>query len=340
MISVLLPFRNAAATLEESAGSVLADLASLGEPAELLLIDDGSADDGPRLARALAERAPRSIRLLTLRNAAAPGIAGALATGLGAARGTFIARMDADDLSLPGRFAAERALLEGDATLGAVATRIELFGPRAPGDGIARYAAWQNALVTAEDHRRAIFVEAPVCHPSTMLRRSALEAVGGWRSGPFAEDYDLWLRLSAAGFGIAKVPEVLFRWRIHGENVTWNDERMSFESLRRLRATHLATHLAARPFGVWGAGAAGRRLARELETHGRRATLFIDIDPKKIGRTARGAPILDVDPGLARLRAEGLYLVVAVAARGARDLVRARLAAAAFVELRDYVCAA
>src|SRR5690606_31897792 len=111
-----------------------------------------------------------------------------------------IGRMDADDVSLPGRFAAERALLEANPRLGAVGVQVALFP--AFGEGMARYVAWQNALVTPDDHARSLLVEAPLCHPSTLLRRSALDAIGGYRDVSWAEDVDLWLRLDAAGFAL------------------------------------------------------------------------------------------------------------------------------------------
>lgn len=332
MLSVVLPYRNAASTLHQAARSVLADMAD-GD--ELLLIDDRSEDDGPELAAALGSD-DRRVRLLST-SGAASGIAGALMHGIAHARGAFIARMDADDVSLPGRLGAERALLASDPSLGAVATRIEVFGDEAR-DGIRRYVAWQNGVVTAAEHERAIFIEAPVCHPSTMIRRSALDAIGGYR-GEVAEDYDLWLRLVGGGWGIAKVPQVLFRWRIHGQSATWTDPRFSLGALRRLRARHLVQRLGPRPFGIWGAGDAGTRLSRELGALGARSSFFIDIDPRKIGRTRHGAPIVEVDAGLARARASGALVVVAVAAMGARDLVRGRLDARGFVEGEDYVCA-
>jgi glycosyltransferase involved in cell wall biosynthesis len=329
VISVLLPFRDARATIAEAARSVLADM---GEDDELVLIDDGSRDGSDAVAAGIADR--RIVRAASGGN----GIAAALGRGLEVARGEWIARMDADDVSLPGRLAAERELLESSPSLGVVATRIDVFGAEI-GEGVRRYVDWQNALVSPEDHERSIFVESPICHPSTMIRRAALEDVGGFVSGPFAEDYDLWLRLVLEGWGIAKIPRVLLRWRIHDRNVTWNDPRLSIASLRRLRARYLAKRID-RPFGVWGAGNEGRRLTAALDEHGKRASFFIDIDPLKIGRTRYGAPILTVDAGLERAQREGSLVVVAVAVYGARDIVRARLAERGFVEGRDFVCAA
>jgi glycosyltransferase involved in cell wall biosynthesis len=327
VISVLLPFRNAARTLRRAVASVLADL---GDDDELVLIDDGSTDEGSAIARAFDDR-----RISRLRTDGA-GIAGALSQGLASSRGDLIGRMDADDVTLPGRFAAERAYLAGHPEVAVVATQIALDHDGYGGEGIVRYVAWQNALLTTEDHARAIFVESPVCHPSTLIRRDALERADGWRTGPFAEDYDLWLRLVAHGERIAKIPRVLFRWHIHDANTTFTDPRLSIDALIRLRCRHLAVFLADRPFGIWGAGRAGRAIARALEAHERRPRFFVDIDPHKVGRTARGVPILPVSEALTRTE----LLVVAVATRGARDLVRDLLASEGRRERLDFVCAA
>jgi len=305
----------------------------MGGNDELVLVDDGSTDAGPTAAKRWVNADPR----VTLVTTPSTGIAAALNLGLERCKGVYIARMDADDVSLLGRLPEERAMLDTHPSLGAVACQIELFG--APGPEMERYAAWQNAIVTPAEHARAIFVEAPICHPSTMLRRAALDAVGGFRVGPFAEDYDLWLRLSAAGWEIAKVPSVLFRWRIHPNSTTWTDPRFTEDAHRELRAEHLARKLD-RPFALWGAGQCGRRLSRALEAHGPRPAYFIDIDPKKIGRTARGRPIVSMEAGVARAREESLLIIAAVAAPGARDLVRAHLDARGFREGTDYFCAA
>jgi hypothetical protein len=171
-----------------------------------------------------------------------------------------------------------------------------------------------------------------------MLRRDAVLAIGGYRDGAFPEDYDLWLRLAAAGVPMAKLDRLGLRWRHRAGRLTFTDPRYSPENIRALKASHLAVRLRAetRALVVWGAGPFGRRLARALEPHGIRATRFVDIDPDKIGRTARGAPITahaDLDPSRH-------FVVFAVGALGARDLVRAALAQLGFVEGRDFLCAA
>jgi len=330
-VSVLLPYRDAAETLEESVASVLAQR---GVDLEILAVDDGSGDGGPALVGGLAAADRRSVPMAT----GGAGLVAALALAASRARAPRLARMDADDIALPDRLRLQVDTLDGDPRLGAVGTRVEAFGDRGVGEGLARYVTWQNGLVTPGDHARDLFVESPLCHPSVLIRREALEAVGGYHDTPWWEDYDLWLRMDAAGWALAKVPEVLLRWRHADGRMTFAHPRSAPERTREAKGRYLAPRLAAagRPVAVWGAGPTGRRLARALEPHGIRAHRFVDIDPRKIGRTARGVPI--VEPGALRRGEE--TVVVAVGARGARALVRERLDRAGFVDGVDYVCAA
>jgi hypothetical protein len=171
-----------------------------------------------------------------------------------------------------------------------------------------------------------------------MMRRSAYEAVGGYREVEWFEDYDLWLRMWAAGLRMAKVDEVLLKWRHREGRLTLTDPRASEEAFRNAKATFLAPWILARekPLTIWGAGKMGRRFARALEAHGVRASRFVDIDPKKIGGVARGVPI--VAP--TALRRDEETVVGAVGSLGARALIREALDARGFVETIDYRMAA
>ena len=334
-VSVLLPYRDAAATLDAALDSILAQR---GPALELIAIDDGSRDDGPRRVLARAEHDERVVVLMS--EAPGVGIARALNHGLRVARAPLIARMDADDVALPGRLAAQVDALAAQPGVAALGTRVEVFSdePSGVAEGMQRYVAWQNALIDPRAHRAQLFVESPLCHPSVLMRRAALEAIGGYRDGMFAEDYDLWLRLDAAGFGLAKLPEVLLRWRQSERAATRSDPRYAREHFAPLKAPHLAARLRARPrpLDVWGAGQTGRRLARALEACGARADRFIDVDPRKIGGVARGVAI---EPLSALAPAGERWVVVALGARGARDQARAYLDERGHVEGDDYLCA-
>lgn len=330
LVSVLLPYRDNAPTIEEALRSVLAERDA---DLEVLAIDDGSTDGGPAIVAAVARTDPRVVELST----GGIGIAAALAHGAARARGELVARMDGDDVSLPGRISSAAALLESDPSLGLAATQVEGFPAAAIGEGLRRYIEWQNSLVTPVDHARELFVESPVCHPSVVMRRAALESAGGFADVRWAEDYDLWLRIDAAGYGLAKVPRVLFRWRHREGRLTFSDGRYALPLFDEAKARYLAPKLRARgrPLTVWGAGKTGKRIARALEKHGVYASRFIDIDPRKIGGRARGAPIFAPE-ALARGEAT---LVCAVGARGARDLIRAHLVGRGFVEGEDFLFA-
>jgi cellulose synthase/poly-beta-1,6-N-acetylglucosamine synthase-like glycosyltransferase len=331
-ISVLLPVRNAARTLRAAAVSILGqterDLA-------LVCVDDGSTDATPEVLARLAER---DRRVVVLRGPG-EGIARALGRGLAACDAEIVARMDADDLAHPRRLAVQRSALADDPALAAVGARVRLFPRAGVRQGMARYAAWLNGLVTPALVARDLLVEAPLVHPASAIRRAPLEAAGGWRDGPFPEDYDLWLRLSGAGGRLTNVPETLLSWRESPGRLTRTDPRYALERHIALKCAFLAGGaLAGRTeVAVWGAGETGRAFADALRAEGIRVALFVDVDPRKIGRTVRGAPVVSWEEVH---RASGLPLLVAVGAPGARDLIRAELAKVGFREPEHFRCVA
>lgn len=334
VISILMPVRDAAATLLEALASLFAQT---WREWELVAVDDGSKD---ATAELLAEAAARDPRVRVLRHAEGCGIVTALNTGLAVARGALIARMDADDIALPQRLARQKALLEADATLGAVGCRVRYFPGETVGQGARRYEEWLNRLVTPEEHVRDLFVECPLAHPTFMLRRAALEAVGGYQAQGWPEDYDLLMRLWLSGWRLAKVPEVLLLWRESPTRASRVHPDYQPEAFRRLKVHYLGrSYLAgSRPALVWGAGRVGKLLARELQAAGTPLFGFVELDPRKIGQRIYGAPVLSLPEALSR-RGEAFGLA-AVGQAGAREEIRATLAAAGWVEGRDFCCVA
>lgn len=327
LVSVLLPAKDASATLPEALAGVLAQREA--PPFEVVCVDDASIDSTPGL---LAEAARKDARIRVLRGAGG-GLVPALNFGLSHCRGEWVARMDADDRVHPDRLRLQAGLLSSDPSLGAVGSLVHCI-PRPLSPGLARLETWLNQTVAKDQCRRARFIEAPLVHPSATFRREALQA--GWEDHGWAEDWDLLLRLVERGWELAKVPEVLLDWRDSPGRLTRTGAAYKEEAMFRLRAHYLARGpLRGRAFDIWGAGPTGKRLARELEAHELRPRAFYDVDPEK--RLARGRPVL----GEGELPAPGdPFLLCAVGAAGARDEIRAVLERRGYLEERDFLFAA
>jgi glycosyltransferase involved in cell wall biosynthesis len=331
-ISVLLPVYNGGAFLRSAVDSVLAQ--SLGD-FECLIVDDGSTDGSAAVA---AEYARRDARVRLLRMPGRRGLVEALNAALAAARAPLLARMDADDVALPGRFARQAAELEREPAFAFVGSRVA-YQPDGPGTGgLRRYVEWQNSLLTPDDIRRDLFVESPVVHPTVLMRRRVVEAVGGYRDRGWPEDYDLWMRLLLDGGAAAKVPETLLVWRDHRGRLSRCGTAYSLPSFRRLKLHYLVRAWLRRGerVQVCGAGPTGRWWARELMRAGYAVSRIIEIDPRRVGRRYRGIPIVDGSG----LRSGSERIVSAVASRAARESIRANLRAEGLVEIRDFVAVA
>ncbi|HSL17172.1 MAG TPA: glycosyltransferase [Methylomirabilota bacterium] len=333
-VSVLLPVRDAGPWLEPCLASLarqtLADL-------EVVAVDDGSTDGSGAVLDAWAAR-DRRFRIL---HRPAAGIVPALLEGFQHCRAPLVARMDADDVSHLRRFELQVRLLDADPAVGVVSCLVRHFPRRDLGRGFRLYESWLNSLIDHEAMARERFVESPVAHPSVVVRRELLEAAGGWRDLGWPEDYDLWLRLFAAGARFAKVERFLFFWRDHHSRLTRTDPRYAVPSFLACKAHHLARGplVGARRVVLWGAGQTGRRLSKRLQAEGVGLDSCVDIDPAKIGGTLRGVPVISPEALPERL-GDGVVVLAAVASRGARDLIRARFVALGLDEGRTFFCVA
>jgi glycosyltransferase involved in cell wall biosynthesis len=330
-ISILMPVRDAAATLEEALDSIAQQ--SFGDY-ELLAINDGSADGSAAL---LASRAARDARVRLIQPGRV-GLVAALNLGLWQARGELIARMDADDRMRPERLAAQRAFLLQNPGLALVACQVALFPAEQIQAGYREYVRWQNACLSPTEIAENLYVESPIAHPSVMLRRQPVLALGGYRDGPFPEDYELWLRMHAAGLPMAKLPQVLLDWRDSAGRASRSDPRYARLAFDRLRANYLARDArlhSGRPLAFWGAGRKTRLRARLLIEQGCGPLAWIDIDPRKIGQAVWGIP---VHPPAWLAREPKPFVLVYVATHGARELIAADLEQLGYRRGADYLC--
>jgi glycosyltransferase involved in cell wall biosynthesis len=327
----VLPFRNAVDTLADCLDSIQAQTL---QDYEVLLVNDGSDDASAQLVRSRAKEDTR----LRLIEPGRIGLVPALNLGISLSRADLIGRMDADDIMHRERLRIQCEFLRSRPEISLVACKVELFPPGHIRAGYREYVRWQNECLDPADIAGNLFVESPLAHPSVMLRRSALDAVGGYREGPFPEDYDLWLRMHEGGLRMAKVPEVLLYWRERPDRTSRVDPRYHAQAFDRLRAQYLARDRRIRSckeIVIWGAGRATRKRVRLLLKEGVRPGAWVDVDPRKIGRTIAG---LSVHAPEWLDRKERPFVLSYVTNHGAREKICAALEQWGYRRGVNYLC--
>jgi glycosyltransferase involved in cell wall biosynthesis len=226
-----MPVYNAEEYLADAVNSVLAQ--TFGE-FELIIIDDGSSDGSREILQEMARKDGR-IRLFSRPNT---GYARALNEALGYARGELIARMDADDISLPQRFEKQIAHFHDHPDCVLLGTRIMTIDPF----GSPLYEP-DHKLTHDEIEKQLLSgIGWAIVHPSAMMTRRDVQALGGYRTElEPSEDLDLFLHLAERG-RIANLPDVLLQYRQHPKSV--NHTR--FEEQNRTKRTIISEAYARR----------------------------------------------------------------------------------------------
>lgn len=242
-IAVVLPVH--AGVDAEHFTRALASIRQQSLPAdEIVVVQDGPLEQGHLAALATLEQLPGLTRIELPRHA---GIAAALNEGIRATSCRWIARMDSDDIALPGRLESQIAALKetGVDALGTAMT--EFHGTPATVVGIRRGPTHHNAIA------RRMKTLNPVNHPTVVVRRSAVLSVGGYRPLAGLEDYDLWARMLASGFRFHNLPEphLLFRG---GETM------LARRRARGVLAAEVQLQRNLREYGLIGAGRMGFNL--------------------------------------------------------------------------------
>lgn len=207
-LSVVLPVYNAACFLGDALDSILAqDFSDF----ECIAINDGSTDGSAEILNSYARRDAR-LRVIDQPNI---GLVETLNRGVSLSRAPLVARMDADDVCLPGRFAAQVRYFNGRSDLGVLGGQIKLIDEKGELLRLVGYPAGGKEL------EKLLYTGSPVAHPAVMFRKAAVQEVGLYRKAfRHAEDYDLWLRVHEAGYAIENLKAPLIEYRQHTGNVS------------------------------------------------------------------------------------------------------------------------
>ncbi|QWU15228.1 Glycosyltransferase involved in cell wall bisynthesis [Paenibacillus sophorae] len=226
-LSVLMPVYNASRFLEQAVESILQQSYT---DFELIVINDGSTDNSLEILERYSDP-----RIKLIHNGSNSGIVSSLNCGLNAASGAYIARMDADDYSLPDRFKAQIQFMDLHPDIGVCGTQYRIMD--SPRFGVSNTTLPCDPDIVA----CSLLINCCLAHPTVVMRRRVLDQLHGWPYDPnyqYAEDYHLWARLSAIT-RIANLNQCYLHYRYHDQQLSrtksleqiWQADRIRLDLL-------------------------------------------------------------------------------------------------------------
>jgi len=218
MTSVIVPVRNGARYLSESLKSLTRQTFT---NFEVIVVDDNSDDRSKSIAENF-----RGLNRITVVSSEGLGPTDAINTGVARAQGAFIARQDADDISLPERLERQMEFMRSNHSYALVGTYARVMDENGADLGKDVGDDGEERPYRHEDIRERLPEECCIVGASVVMRKDALLAIGGYRRGlVFAEDYDLWLRMMET-YRLAAIPEYLYSYRRHSESM-WRSRKQA-----------------------------------------------------------------------------------------------------------------
>ncbi|MDT8443887.1 MAG: glycosyltransferase family 2 protein [Desulfuromonadales bacterium] len=223
ILTVLMPVYNAGPFLREAIDSILGQTF---QNFEFLIINDGSTDDSVEIIKSFDD--PR-IRLV--HNERNLGLIATLNKGLDLVNTRYLARMDADDISLPQRFEKQLQAIQAESNIIACGTAYQKFG------------AQNHVLSFPESHEEiycGLLFTPTLAHAAIMFDMEMVNGEG-YRFDPdyaHAEDYEFWTRLGLK-YRLANLPEVLYRYRMHSSQVSYVHSQAQVDNSLRVQQTML-----------------------------------------------------------------------------------------------------
>lgn len=208
-VSVVLPAYNCEKYIAKAIESVLHQTFT---DLELIIINDGSTDRTEEVIKSFSDP-----RILYQVNNTNKGLVFTLNKGIDIAKGSYIARMDGDDICHPERLAKQKAFLDQNEEIAIIASTIDFINDKNENNGV-----WEldRQTITPEQIKKAMLRQNCIAHPTVMIRTEILKKLKYKEYQKNIEDYDLWLRLLNRGYKIAKLDEPLLLYRMHDDSVT------------------------------------------------------------------------------------------------------------------------
>jgi len=224
-ITVLMSVYNGEHYLRKAIQSILSQTFT---DFEFIIINDGSTDSTSSILNSYTDS-----RIHLIRNVQNIGLVKSLNKGLQLARGEYIARMDADDISLPERLYKQVRFLDENPSVAMVGSWTEVINE----DSIIE-EIWQ---VPTSSHllRWRLLFHNTFTHSAVMFRKNIISQLGGYNDKAIsAEDYDLWSRISFH-WDVANIPEVLVKWRRWGSGISTKKQKEQQEMAKKVSRRNL-----------------------------------------------------------------------------------------------------
>ncbi|MDO1500653.1 glycosyltransferase family 2 protein [Winogradskyella maritima] len=281
-VSILTPFKNSENYLAECLDSILNQTY---QNWELLIVDDHSTDNSYDLVKSYAEK---DTRIKLFKNEGS-GIIEALRLAFSQSCGSFITRMDSDDIMSENKLEVMVNQLEAHGKNHVALGLVKYFSETGISDGYAKYEAWLNRLTKTGSNYSEIYKECVIASPCWMLYRKDLIACGAFEPNDYPEDYDLTFRFYEAGYTCIPSNELLHYWRDYSKRTSRTHEHYAQNYFLDIKLKYFLKldYDANRPLTIWGAGYKGKTIAKALAENN---ILFhwICDNPKKIGKDIYG----------------------------------------------------
>lgn len=327
--SIILPFHNAEKTLLRTITSLFNQSF---KKFEIILINNNSTDNSSKEAIQSAVNDSR-IKLISEPR---QGVVYAANAGMKAAKGKYIARMDADDVAHPERLEKQFKHLELNPAISISATQVNYRTDNKELSDFSHFTDWSNNLTTWQDIFQNRFVEYPIVNPTLLFRRSLLDEVGYLKDGNFPEDYEWFLRAVDHGHKVEKLPTPLLDWQDSTSRLTRTDERYDSEAFFQIKTYYLAKHLKKinqSHVWIWGAGKLGLKRSQLLLRHRITIDGYIDIKKDKQLTNYPCVHFHDIQPSTQP------FIISYITNRDRRDEVRDFLNAKGYEEDTNYIIA-
>ncbi|MGB5666543.1 MAG: glycosyltransferase family 2 protein [Maribacter sp.] len=278
LVSILIPFKNTEAFLEECLESIQGQEY---QNWEVWAIDDNSMDQSWTIANRFAESDSR----INVRKNSGNGIIDALRIAYDHCSGELITRMDADDIMTTNKIGNMTSALVNHGKRHLAVGQVKYFSEKGINNGYKRYEKWLNILTEKGSNFSDIYKECVIPSPCWMVHRDDLDLCGAFIPNRYPEDYDLTFRFYENGLKCIPCSAVLHHWRDYEMRTSRTSEHYAANYFLELKLDYFLKleYNNNRPLVIWGAGNKGKSIAKRL-VEAKIEFQWICDNPKKIGK--------------------------------------------------------